>query len=309
MRCSRRCLFAGSAVLIALVFVARVGAQDSEREPDLANPAQTSANNGNGGNGGNGSTGANNGNGNNANNNQNNGDQESASIQTQMETVKRELRGQKVDLSKAAPIRDRLYQFQLRVPNYIQIRQRNIVMQQRDYSCGAACLATILRYYWEDDVTEDMVLEGLDKVLKPEEIPERIKNGLAMTDLRRAAVEMGYQAVVGQVTFEKLSEVKVPVIVGIEPMGHKHFVVYRGTDIDWVYVADPIRGNIRIETWEFRKQWQKNAVLAVNKPNTKVRDMSPLSLTPMDVDRTQLNDFLIQTQQSRWPQTPLKTGP
>jgi predicted double-glycine peptidase len=236
-------------------------------------------------------------------------DDEPESVQRQMESVKRELRGQKFDLKKAAPIRDRTHQWALRVPSYVQIRQRNIVMQQRDYSCGAACLATICRYYWEDDVTENMVLEVLDELLTPEEIGERIENGLAMTDLRRAAVKLGYQSVVGKLTFEKLSESKVPVIVGIQPRGHKHFVVYRGTDIDWVYLADPIRGNIRMETWDFRKQWQENAVLVVHNPKKKVRDISPLSLTPFDVDRTQLNDYLIQTQQSRQPQSTIKARP
>ena len=64
-------------------------------------------------------------------------------VQRQMQTLKRELRGQKADPSQTAPIRDGEHQFQIKVPNYIAIRNRNIVMQQRDFSCGAACLATI----------------------------------------------------------------------------------------------------------------------------------------------------------------------
>jgi len=230
------------------------------------------------------------------------GDEESRSVQSQMQAVKRELRGQKVDLSQAAPVRDRRHQFQLRVPNYIQIRQRNIVMQQRDFSCGAACFATICRYYWGDNVTEDKVLTTLDLMLTAEETEDRIKNGLAMSDLRRAAVRLGYQSVVGKTTFAKLTEVKLPVIVGIEPSGHKHFVVYRGADEQWVYMADPIRGNIRMPIWEFVDQWQENAVLVIHKPGQKIKQQSALSLTEADVELGDLNDFLIQTQQSRQPQ-------
>ena len=289
---SRHFRLACLAIHVVLAVAAFSLAQEPERSPDLANPNVTSASNSN------------------DNDRDNNAaDEESPSVQRQMETVKRELRGQKFDLEKAAPVRDFRRQFQLRVPSYVQIRQRNIVMQQRDYSCGAACLATICRYYWEDDVTEVMVLEVLDELLTAEEIGERIDNGLAMTDLRRAAVKLGYQAVVGKVTFEKLTEVKVPVIVGIQPGGHKHFVVYRGTDMDWIYMADPIRGNIRMPIWEFRKQWQQNAVLAIHKPGRKVREYSPLSLTEADVDRTQLNDFLIQTQPTRQPQSNVKIRP
>ena len=126
-------------------------------------------------------------------------------------------------------------------------------MQQRDFSCGAACLATICRYYWGDNVTEEMVLEQLDKMLTAEETEDRIKNGLAMSDLRRAAVKLGYQSVVGKTTFAKLGEMKVPAIVGIQPSGHKHFVVLKGTFGDWVYLADPIRGNIRMAELGIRR--------------------------------------------------------
>lgn len=184
-----------------------------------------------------------------------------------------------------APIRTPDNQASIYVHNYIEIRNQNIVMQRRDYSCGAACLATLAHYYWGDDVTENMVLEALDKILTPEEIQDRIKNGLAMTDLRRAAVKLGYTAIVGKISFYKLQDAKVPVIVGIEPEGHKHFVVYRGTDGDYVYVADPIRGNIRIPIYTFLKQWQQNAVLAIHKPGEKVKEYSPLSLRWEEVVR------------------------
>ena len=184
-----------------------------------------------------------------------------------------------------APIRTPDHQASVYVRNYIELRNQNIVMQRRDYSCGAACLATLARYYWGDDVTEDMVLEALDSILTPKEIQDRIKNGLAMSDLRRAAVKLGYAAIVGKISFYKLQDAKVPVIVGISPEGQDHFVVYRGTDGDYVYVADPIRGNIRIPIPEFLKQWQENAVLAIHKPGEKVKEYSPLSLRWEEVVR------------------------
>ena len=41
----------------------------------------------------------------------------------------------------------------------------NIVMQKTDYSCGAAALATICKYYWGDNVDEDLFLRSLDGIL------------------------------------------------------------------------------------------------------------------------------------------------
>jgi predicted double-glycine peptidase len=199
------------------------------------------------------------------------------------------------------PIRDPEHTIQVKVKNYVQIQRQNIVMQRRDFSCGAACLATIGRYYWEDNVDEQLFLEALDEILTDEEIHDRIENGLAMTDLRRAAVLVGYQAIVGQTTFDQLGQVKVPMIVGISPGGHDHFVVLRGTDFDWVYIADPIRGNMRMPAREFREQWQERAVLVVHKPGREVRKSSPLSIGEGETLRGELNNHLIRTQPQRQP--------
>jgi predicted double-glycine peptidase len=199
------------------------------------------------------------------------------------------------------PIRDPEHTFQIYVRDWQELKHRNIVMQRRDFSCGAACLATVGKYYWGDNVDEDLFLRALDGILSDEEIVDRIENGLAMTDLRKAAVDVGYQAVVGKTTFAKLMEVKVPVIVGIKPEGHDHFVVYRGTDGMWVYVADPIRGNLRMPICEFTKQWQENAILVIHKPGKKVRTSSPLSVTWEEIHRGDTTDQWIRTQPSRQP--------
>jgi predicted double-glycine peptidase len=197
------------------------------------------------------------------------------------------------------PVRDAEHTFQLWVRSYVAIREQNIVMQKRDYSCGAACLATVAKYYWGDDVSERMVLRTLDEILTAEETADRIKNGLAMSDLRRAAVKLGYEATVGKTTFQKLTESRVPLIVGVSPEKHDHFVVYRGSICDWVYVADPIRGNVRMPVREFTKQWQENAVLVIHKPGQKVRKISPLSVRLEEIMRGELNDQLIRTEAER----------
>ena len=197
------------------------------------------------------------------------------------------------------PVRDPQHTFRLRVRDWVELKQQNIVMQRRDYSCGAAALATVAKYYWGDDVDEDLFLRALDTILTDEEIADRIENGLAMADLRRAAVKVGYQAVVGKLTFAKLTEARVPLVVGISPEGHDHFVVYRGTHGGWVYVADPIRGNVRMPIREFTKQWQENAVLAIHKPGHKVRTTSPLHVSEAEKRLGETNDHLIRTQPQR----------
>jgi uncharacterized protein len=196
----------------------------------------------------------------------------------------------------SAPVRDPDHIFEKSACSWIKIRQMHIVMQKRDYSCGAAALATILQYYWRDNVTEDQILLTIAKILTVDEMKDRIKKGLAISDIRRAAVDMGYLSTIGTLTFKQLSESKVPLIVGISPEGYDHFVVYRGVDCDYVYVADPIRGNIRIPIPEFVCQWQKNAALVVAKPDVDPPKISPLSVRCDEVRLGELNNQLIRTQ-------------
>lgn len=194
-----------------------------------------------------------------------------------------------------APVRDPDFRMSRRVLSWAELRTKNIVMQRRDYSCGAAALATLLKYHLGDNVTEDGVLDGLDEILTPEQIQDRIKNGLALADLRRVAVAGGYEAVVTRLSFDQLAQAKVPLLVGIQEGKYKHFVVYRGTNYRWVYLADPIRGQIHLTPCEFVKQWQKNLAMAVGKPGEEVPKTHALSLTSCDLYWGEVNDELIRT--------------
>jgi predicted double-glycine peptidase len=196
-------------------------------------------------------------------------------------------------------VRDPQYIFQRSVWSWKDIKSRNVVMQNRDYSCGAASLCTLLQYYWGDKVTEQTVLDTVDNMLKPEERKERIKNGLSLTDLRRTSVKLGYVASIGTLSFEQLTKSKIPVIVGLKVGGFDHFVVFRGTDGYWVYLADPARGNIRAPANDFVEHWQKNAILVVAKKGQDLKENSPLSLGADETYLGTLNWVLIQKQVAR----------
>lgn len=204
-------------------------------------------------------------------------------------------------LRGAPPIRDPGHIASRYVWSWQALKERNVVMQKRDYSCGAAALATLLKYHLGDPVTEDQVLGVLDHLLTLEEVRDRIENGLAMSDLRKAAVKMDYQSVVAKMTLEQLFKAKTPLVVGITEKEYKHFVVYRGTDYRYVYLADPIRGNHRMLINEFAQQWQKNLALAVAKPDEEVRTTSPLMLSGRDIFLGETNEQLLRTVPSRIP--------
>jgi predicted double-glycine peptidase len=202
----------------------------------------------------------------------------------------REARAERRQKIPTPPIRDKEHQFRASPTNWLDLRKKNVVMQQRDYSCGAAAVATLIRYHWEDDVTELQLLREVVRMLTVEELKERIKNGLSLTDLRRLSVRMGYLATIGRLDFEKLRESKIPLVVGIVVNDFDHFVVYRGTDGYWVYLADPARGNIRIPASEFLEQWQKNlALVIVKKGPDALKKHSPLLVRPEEKSLGKLN--------------------
>ena len=186
---------------------------------------------------------------------------------------------QEPDERSMVPIWDQTRQFSVFVRNAKEIRTAGVVLQQRDFSCGAAALATVLNKFWGDKTDETTLLFAIATTLTKAELEERIKNGLTLTDLKRVCDRFGYTTVLGKLTVDKLAESKVPLIVGITVNDYDHFVVVRGADSNYVYLADPAVGRMRVPIEEFAQQWQKNAVLVVVKPKTQPPKNPPMALT------------------------------
>ena len=135
------------------------------------------------------------------------------------------------------------------------LRDEGLVKQRFDYSCGAAALATILRYGFGDEATERDILVELFDLLAEDEEGLRRKEGFSLLDLQRVAQARGYKAEGFRLEPQYLAELGGPVIVFIEPRGYKHFAVLRGVRGDRVYLADPSRGNVRMPAYSFLESW------------------------------------------------------
>jgi uncharacterized protein len=135
------------------------------------------------------------------------------------------------------------------------LRDKDLVKQQSDYSCGAAALATILRYGFGERVTELEILGQLFSLLSEEEKVISRREGFSLRDLQRVAQARQYRAEGFRVDARDLVTLDGPVIVFIQPHGYKHFAVLRGVGGDRIYLADPSRGNIRVPSYTFLEQW------------------------------------------------------
>jgi len=158
-----------------------------------------------------------------------------------------------------------------------ELRDRNVVRQALDYSCGAAALATLMHFYFGDDVTEDAILVDTLRSMTAEEVRDREENGLSLLDLRLQAERMGYQAAAVRLDATSLPALRGPIVVHLERADYRHFAVLRGVRGNRVYLADPSRGNVRLSVDRFVEEWS-GAALVLGKAGFGLPESHPLAV-------------------------------
>ncbi len=143
------------------------------------------------------------------------------------------------------------------VTSLLEMRRVHVVIQHWDLSCGAAGLATLLRYQYGVPVTEKQI--ALFMMNRPEYLknPElvRVREGFSLLDLKRYTDAHGYLGVAyGQLELKDLVKM-APIMVPIHILGYNHFVIFRGMLGNRVLLADPAWGNRTMLVQEFLHYW------------------------------------------------------
>lgn len=135
------------------------------------------------------------------------------------------------------------------VRNWKAVRDERIVKQDLDYSCGAASLATLLNAYYGHAVTEQDLLQAMDK-----------QDGRAnFDDMARALAGRGFKAQGFAASWEQLVQLKMPVVVYLKHRKDDHFSVLRGISADAVWLADSALGNRTYSREQFLEMWNTRA--------------------------------------------------
>jgi predicted double-glycine peptidase len=140
----------------------------------------------------------------------------------------------------------------IQVQSMQELRYADIVRQETDFSCGAAALATILRYGYQRDVTEKDVLDGMMAISDPEVVRQR---GFSLLDMKRYVKQLGMRGRGYRVGMQGVALLKVPTIILLDIRGYKHFVVLKKVDGEDVYLADPALGNKVIPISDLENNW------------------------------------------------------
>ncbi len=137
------------------------------------------------------------------------------------------------------------------VTSWKTLRDADIVKQKRDDSCGAAALATILRGFYGENVTEEDILEVMGKT--DQALPTNLPT---FTDLAKAADQYGFLADGLRWDFVILQTLRIPVVVALHYHGMPHYSVLRGISSDVVWLGDPSWGNRRLSKESFLAMWE-----------------------------------------------------
>lgn len=140
------------------------------------------------------------------------------------------------------------------VTSFLEMRERNLVRQAWDTSCGAAALSTVLTHHFGTPYSEATIVVSILSNTDPQRVRER--GGFSLLDLKRFAEAVGYVATgYGQLTVDDLAEHAGPVIVPVVIRGLDHFVVFRGRVAGRVLIGDPAFGNLILSEPRFRRYW------------------------------------------------------
>jgi hypothetical protein len=149
------------------------------------------------------------------------------------------------------------------VTSFKDMRTSNVVTQSLDYSCGPAALATLLSYYFEDKVTEKEIIGFL--LLTGNLAKIKSNKGFSLLDLKNFARYKGYEVVGYKMDLEFLAKLNKPVLIPINIKEYSHFVIFRGSKGNRVFLADPALGKMTMLIDKFLKIWQGGIGLVLAK--------------------------------------------
>ena len=142
-----------------------------------------------------------------------------------------------------------------------QARLAGTLLQQYDFSCGSAAVATLLTYHYGLPVSEGTVFEYMFKHGDPQRIRSE---GFSLLDMKQFLQSQGFEADGFEQPLDKLLEARVPAIALINESGYRHFVVIKGMRDDRILIGDPANGTRAVTRASFEASWQSRLLFVIH---------------------------------------------
>ena len=130
-----------------------------------------------------------------------------------------------------------------------ELRDKEVVKQQFDYSCGAASIATVLKHRFYMSVDEKEVIENLAS-------NQEYDNGISFSDMKNVFENFRFTAKGYKVKWEELKSITMPMIVYTAKKGEGHFSVFKKIENEKIYLADPSLGNRLLTKKQFLAEFE-----------------------------------------------------
>lgn len=153
----------------------------------------------------------------------------------------------------------------LALTSWVERRDQGVVKQQRDYSCGAAAVATLLTHHWGREVSESDVLDAWLAQFDHEELSLQsfVDEGFSLWHIAMLGEPLGYHARGLQVPLAALTSLKQPLLIYIEPFGQPHFTLVTEGSEHGVWLSDPSWGRVYVSFGELRDWVGGNSLKAL----------------------------------------------
>ena len=151
--------------------------------------------------------------------------------------------------------------FRVPVTSLQAARTAGTVLQQYDFSCGSAAIATLLTHQYGRQVSEQEVLQQMYADGDQEKIRQE---GFSMLDMKRYLEGLGYAADGFEQSLDKLAQARLPAIVLVNEGNYRHFVVLKGLRDDRVLVGDPARGTRAMLREDFERMWVDRLLFVIH---------------------------------------------
>lgn len=172
-------------------------------------------------------------------------------------------------------------------------KNKGVVRQRYDYSCGSAALTTLLNFFLGLEVDEQRVMNGLLTYGQKEKIIAR--RGFSLADMKRFVSAIGYKSGGFRGEFSDLEELTQPAILRIVHGDFQHFVVLRDIAAGRVFIADPAFGNLTLTKEQFLKVWDNILFLVYAEEGQRRPDLELKEEDLAFIGEDQASQLLLRT--------------
>lgn len=142
-----------------------------------------------------------------------------------------------------------------------QARLAGTLLQQYDYSCGSAAVATLLTHQYGYPMSESTVFEYMYQHGDQAKIQ---REGFSLLDMKRFLQARGFEADGFEQTLDKLAEARLPAIALVNDNGYLHFVVIKGLRGDRMLIGDPAIGTRAMARQKFESIWKGGLLFVIH---------------------------------------------